>query len=94
MARYEAVGHAVRALYSYAGMADVAMETGDTDYHSAVQSLWNSIVNKKYYVTEGAGSGETAEGFAKEFSLPKFSAYDQDVIRAHRHDPPVLWWEA
>ncbi|HNQ91172.1 MAG TPA: glycoside hydrolase family 127 protein [Verrucomicrobiota bacterium] len=68
--QYEAVGHAVRALYSYAGMADVAMETGDTDYQSAVQSLWNSVVNKKYYVTGGIGSGETSEGFGKEFSLP------------------------
>ncbi len=68
--QYEAVGHAVRAVYSYAGMADVAMETGDTDYRSAVQSLWNSIVNKKYYVTGGVGSGETSEGFGREFSLP------------------------
>lgn len=71
--QYEAVGHAVRALYSYAGMADVAMETGDTDYQSAVQSLWNSVVNRKYYVTGGIGSGETSEGFGKEFSLPNNS---------------------
>jgi DUF1680 family protein len=68
--QYEAVGHAVRALYSYAGMADVAMETGDTDYQSAVQSVWNSIVNRKYYVTGGVGSGETSEGFGKDYSLP------------------------
>lgn len=68
--QYEAVGHAVRAVYCYSGMADVAMETGDRDYISAVDSLWNSIVNKKYYVTGGAGSGETSEGFGKEFSLP------------------------
>lgn len=68
--QYEAVGHAVRALYSYAGMADVAMETGDVDYHSAVQSLWQSIVHRKYYVTGGVGSGETSEGFGKDFSLP------------------------
>jgi hypothetical protein len=68
--QYEAVGHAVRAVYSYAGMADVAMETGDVDYHSAVKSLWNSIVNRKYYVTGGVGSGETSEGFGKDYSLP------------------------
>jgi hypothetical protein len=72
--QYEAVGHAVRALYCYSGMADIAMETGDVDYHSAVKSLWNSIVNRKYYVTGGVGSGETAEGFGKDFSLPN-SAY-------------------
>ena len=68
--QYEAVGHAVRAVYSYAGMADIAMATGDVDYHSAVLSLWNSIVNRKYYVTGGVGSGETAEGFGREYSLP------------------------
>ena len=68
--QYEAVGHAVRAVYSYSGMADIAMETGDVDYHSAVKSLWNNIVNKKYYVTGGVGSGETSEGFGKDYSLP------------------------
>ncbi|MHC4582222.1 MAG: glycoside hydrolase family 127 protein, partial [Planctomycetota bacterium] len=72
--QYEAVGHAVRAVYSYAGMADVAMETGDTDYHSAVMSLWDSIVNKKYYVTGGVGSGETSEGFGPNYSL-RHNAY-------------------
>ncbi len=71
--QYEAVGHAVRAVYSYSGMADVAMETGDADYHSAVKSLWHSIVNRKYYVTGGVGSGETSEGFGKEYSLPNNS---------------------
>ena len=68
--QYEAVGHAVRALYSYTGMADVAMETGDPDYHSAVRSLWDNIVNRKYYVTGGVGSGETSEGFGRDYSLP------------------------
>ncbi|MBE7500166.1 MAG: glycoside hydrolase family 127 protein [Verrucomicrobiales bacterium] len=68
--QYEAVGHAVRAVYSYAGMADIAMATGDLDYHSAVQSLSASILNRKYYVTGGVGSGETAEGFGKDYSLP------------------------
>ncbi len=68
--QYEAVGHAVRAAYSYAGMADVALQTGDVDYHSAIQSLWASIVHRKYYVTGGIGSGETSEGFGKDYSLP------------------------
>jgi DUF1680 family protein len=72
--QYEAVGHAVRAVYSYAGMADVAMETGNIDYHSAVMSLWDSIVNKKYYVTGGVGSGETSEGFGPDYSL-RHNAY-------------------
>jgi hypothetical protein len=68
--QYEAVGHAVRAVYLYAGMTAVAMETGDVDYHSALKSLWSSIVNRKYYVTGGVGSGETSEGFGKDYSLP------------------------
>ena len=72
--QYEAVGHAVRAVYSYAGMADVAMETGDADYHSAVMSLWDNLVNRKYYVTGGVGSGETSEGFGPDYSL-RHNAY-------------------
>jgi DUF1680 family protein len=67
--QYEAVGHAVRAVYSYSGMADVAAETGDLDYQSAVMSLWDNLVNKKYYLTGGIGSGETSEGFGPNYSL-------------------------
>ena len=72
--QYEAVGHAVRASYSYAGMADVAMETGDVDYQSAVASIWDNLVNRKYYVTGGIGSGETSEGFGPDYSL-RHNAY-------------------
>jgi hypothetical protein len=67
--QYEAVGHAVRAVYNYSGMADVAVETRDLDYHGAVRSLWDNIVNKKYYLTGGVGSGETSEGFGPNYSL-------------------------
>jgi len=67
--QYEAVGHAVRAVYTYSGMADVAVETHDVDYQSAVKSLWDNIVNKKYYLTGGVGSGETSEGFGPNYSL-------------------------
>ncbi len=67
--QYEAVGHAVRAVYTYSGMADVAVETHDVDYQSAVKSLWDNIVHKKYYLTGGVGSGETSEGFGPDYSL-------------------------
>lgn len=67
--QYEAVGHAVRATYNYSAMADVAAETADVDYQSAVMSLWNNLVNKKYYFTGGIGSGETSEGFGPNYSL-------------------------
>lgn len=67
--QYEAVGHAVRAMYNYSGMADVAMETHDADYRSAAKSLWDNIVHRKWYVTGGIGSGETSEGFGPNYSL-------------------------
>lgn len=67
--QYAAVGHAVRASYHYSAMADIAAETHDMDYESAVQSLWDNMVNRKYYVTGGIGSGETAEGFGPDYSL-------------------------
>jgi len=67
--QYEAVGHAVRASYNYSAMSDVAAETGDTDYQSAVMSLWDNLINKKYYITGGIGSGETSEGFGADYSL-------------------------
>lgn len=70
VAQYEAVGHAVRAAYSYSAMADVVLETGNRDYQSAIESLWDNTVNKKYYVTGGIGSGETSEGFGPDYSLP------------------------
>ena len=67
--QYEAVGHAVRATYTYSGMADIAAEMGDIDYQSAVMSLWDNMVNRKYYITGGIGSGETSEGFGPDYSL-------------------------
>lgn len=95
--QYEAVGHAVRAAYSYSGMADIAMETGDVDYHSAVLSLWNSIVNRKYYVTGGIGSGETSEGFGKDYSLPN-NAYCESCANCgqlfFQHKLQMAWQQA
>jgi DUF1680 family protein len=67
--QYEAVGHAVRAVYNYSAMADVAVETHDVDYQSAVKSLWDNITHRKYYLTGGVGSGETSEGFGPNYSL-------------------------
>ena len=79
--QYEAVGHAVRAVYSYSAMADVAAETGDTDYESAVLSLWDNLINRKYYVTGGIGSGETSEGFGADYSL-RHGAYCESCSSA------------
>ncbi len=68
--QYEAVGHSVRAAYCYSGMAAVAMETGDVNYQSALLSIWENLINKRYYATGGIGSGETSEGFGPNYSLP------------------------
>jgi DUF1680 family protein len=50
-------------------MADIAAETQDRDYQSAVISLWDNMVNKKYYLTGGIGSGDTSEGFGPNYAL-------------------------
>lgn len=68
--QYVAAGHAVRAAYLYSAMADIVGESGDIDYQSAVQSIWDDLVNRKYYITGGIGSGATAEGFGRDYSLP------------------------
>lgn len=74
--QYEATGHAVRAVYQYSAMADIAAETGDRDYQSAVLSLRDNLVNRKYYVTGGVGSGETSEGFGDDYAL-RHVAYNE-----------------
>ncbi len=95
--QYAAVGHAVRAIYGYAGMADIAMETADGDYRSAVQSLWSNIVNRKYYVTGGLGSGATDEGFGQDFALPN-DAYCESCAACgevfFQHRLQMTWHDA
>jgi len=71
----EAVGHAVRAGYMYAGMADVAALTGDKAYIDAIDRIWENIVSKKYYITGGVGSTASGEAFGKNYELPNMSAY-------------------
>lgn len=71
----EAVGHAVRATYMYAGMADVAALTGDTAYVHAIDRIWENIVGKKYYITGGIGATSDGEAFGANYELPNMSAY-------------------
>ncbi len=71
----EAVGHAVRAAYMYAGMADVAALTGDTAYINAIDRIWENIVSKKLYITGGIGATASGEAFGKNYELPNMSAY-------------------
>ena len=71
----EAVGHAVRATYMYAGMADVAALTGDTAYIRAIDRIWENIVSKKLYITGGIGATANGEAFGKNYELPNLTAY-------------------
>ncbi|MCR5132105.1 MAG: glycoside hydrolase family 127 protein [Prevotella sp.] len=71
----EAVGHAVRAAYMYAGMADVAALTGDQDYIHAIDAIWDNIVTKKLYITGGIGATSSGEAFGPNYYLPNMSAY-------------------
>jgi DUF1680 family protein len=71
----EAVGHAVRAMYLYCGMADVAAETGDEELLRACERLWESVCHRRMYVTGGIGPSPHNEGFTADYDLPNRSAY-------------------
>lgn len=68
-------GHAVRAMYLYSGMADVAAETDDSEYVHALQRLWESVVQRNMYITGGIGSSKENEGFTGDYDLPNDTAY-------------------
>ncbi|MBN2173301.1 MAG: glycoside hydrolase family 127 protein [Bacteroidales bacterium] len=71
----EPVGHAVRALYMYSAMADVAALTGDQAYKTAIDAIWENVVSKKIYITGGVGQSGGNEGFGPGYDLPNLSAY-------------------
>lgn len=71
----EAVGHAVRAGYMYAGMADVAALTGDEAYVNAIDRIWDNIAGKKLYITGGVGATNQGEAFGANYELPNMTAY-------------------
>lgn len=73
----EAVGHAVRAVYLYSGMADVARETRDETLIKACETLWDDIVNRKMYVTGAIGSSEFGEAFTFSYDLPNDTVYGE-----------------
>jgi uncharacterized protein len=75
LAQEEAVGHAVRAMYMYAGMADVAALGGYPDYVRAIDRLWENVVGKKMYLTGGVGARAGSEAFGDAYELPNRTAY-------------------
>ena len=82
----EALGHAVRAAYLYAGMADVAALTGNSAYVNAIDDLWENVVGRKLHLNGGIGAhrrvkyrnpalGSSGEAFGDEYDLPNSDAY-------------------
>lgn len=71
----EVVGHAVRAMYLYCAMADLAGELGDATLLQACETIWNNLYKKKLYLTGGIGSSRHNEGFSQDYDLPNDTAY-------------------
>ena len=68
-------GHAVRSMYLYCAMADVASFTFDQGYIAALDRLWDDVVLRNMYITGGIGQSSSNEGFTEDYSLPNLSAY-------------------
>lgn len=73
----EAVGHAVRGVYLYSGMADVARETGDDELLAACEKIFDNIRSKKMYITGGIGATVDGEAFSFNYDLPNDLAYSE-----------------
>lgn len=75
--QHEAVGHAVRAVYLYTGMAEVAKYTGDEELKKACEKLWDSIEHEKMYITGGIGATPEGEAFSYPYHLPNDRMYNE-----------------
>lgn len=71
----EAVGHAVRAMYLYSGLADLAGSTGDENIIRILDALWSDVTKRKMYITGAVGADEHGEGFSVPYDLPNDRAY-------------------
>ncbi|MDF1514791.1 MAG: glycoside hydrolase family 127 protein [Anaerolineae bacterium] len=73
----QAVGHAVRAGYLYAGMADVAALTQDEQLIRANDRIWEDVVSRKLHITGGIGARHAGEAFGDAYELPNATAYNE-----------------
>ena len=71
----QVTGHAVRAMYLYSAMADLAGETGDRDLRQACERLWDHLCTRNLYLTGGIGPSRNNEGFTRDYDLPNETAY-------------------
>ena len=69
------VGHAVRAMYMYSAMADLAAELKDDSLKRTLEVLWADVIGSKIYITSGLGPAAANEGFTKDYDLPNDTAY-------------------
>ena len=83
----EALGHAVRAEYLYAGMTDIAAIYKDASYSNALNRLWDNTINKKTYLTGGVGAIHDGEQFGKDYELPNLTAYAETCASIGS-----VWW--
>jgi hypothetical protein len=83
----EAVGHAVRANYMYAGMADVGALLGDTTYIHAIKRIWDNVAERKLYITGGIGARSDGEAYGDDYELPNLTAYNETCAAIAN----VLW---
>ena len=72
-----AEGHAVRAMYLYCGMADVALHTGDAQLQAACEALFDNVAERRMYVTGGIGSSGAGEAFTVDYDLPNLISYTE-----------------
>ena len=85
-----AEGHAVRAVYIYCAMADLALKYGDTELKSACERIFDDIISSKLYITGGIGSSSAGEAFTVPYDLPNVFAYTEScaaiglILFAHR----------
>jgi DUF1680 family protein len=71
------VGHAVRAMYLYSGMADLVAENSDRPLYETCNALWDDLVQRKMYITGGIGQNPKGERFTYEYDLPNDTAYNE-----------------
>jgi hypothetical protein len=71
----QAVGHAVRAMYLFSAVADLADEYNDPTLLAACERIWEAMTSKRMYLTGGIGPSHGNEGFTRDYDLPDESAY-------------------
>ncbi|MCL6599947.1 MAG: glycoside hydrolase family 127 protein [Alicyclobacillus macrosporangiidus] len=72
---HTAEGHAVRAMYLYCGVTDIALETGDRGLFDVCKRVWDNMVSRRMYITGGIGSVAFGEAFTFDYDLPNDLAY-------------------